>query len=163
MPDLELPYNKHLIGIASDHAGFELKIHLSKQLREAGYDLIDYGSSILDPLDDYPDYVIPLARAVSNKLVYRGIAICGSGVGACITGNKIAGVRACLIHDTFSARQGVEDDDMNLLCLGARVVNLQQASELTHLFLSATFSKAERHVRRLAKVTALETTSLTKL
>ncbi|HEV7231660.1 MAG TPA: RpiB/LacA/LacB family sugar-phosphate isomerase [Bacteroidia bacterium] len=144
------------IGIAADHAGFELKKYLSVKLEEAGFEVIDFGNERLDPEDDYPDYVIPLALAVSKRQVIRGIAVCGSGVGACIAANKVTGVRACLIHDKFSAQQGVEDDDMNLICMGGRVVEDAFAWELTTLFLRAKFSGKERHIRRLAKVSALE-------
>ncbi len=144
------------IGIASDHAGFEMKKHVSTFLSSIGYDVIDYGNAILQPTDDYPDYVIPLAQAVSEKKVSRGIAICGSGVGACITANKINGVRACLITEKFSARQGVEDDDMNIICLGASITKEKEAEELLQIFLAATFNTAERHIRRLIKVSELE-------
>jgi ribose 5-phosphate isomerase B len=144
------------IGIAADHAGYDMKTFLLSRLQHAGYAVTDYGNTLLQPLDDYPDYVIPLAKAITAKAVSRGVAICGSGVGACITGNKINNVRACLIHETFSARQGVEDDNMNLLCLGARVVDKDLAWELTQTFLAARFSGAERHQRRLNKIKALE-------
>ncbi len=149
--------NTGSIGIASDHAGFEMKTYVSKLLKEAGFDVKDYGAKTLQKDDDYPDYVIPLSRAIAAGELIKGIAICGSGVGACITGNKVAGVRACLIHEKFSAKQGVEDDDMNLLCLGARVISNEIAMELIHIFLAAQFSGLERHVRRLAKVKELET------
>jgi len=145
-----------LIGIAADHGGFELKRHLAALLREAGHAVTDFGDHWAEPNDDYPDFVIPLARAVADGTVARGIAICGSGVGASIAANKIAGVRACLIHETFSARQGVEDDDLNLICLGGLVVGPAAAWELVRLFLAARFSGAERHRRRLAKVAELE-------
>ncbi len=144
------------VGIAADHAGFELKEYLVRMLLEKGYEVIDYGNKELNLSDDYPDYVIPLARAVADNKVVKGIAICGSGVGACIAANKIAGVRACLIHEKFSAKQGVEDDNMNIICLGGRVVNKPLAQELTLIFLKATFSGLERHVHRLAKITQLE-------
>jgi len=144
------------IGIAADHGGYELKNYLLKLLRELQYEVIDFGDAQPDPEDDYPDYVIPLARAVAEGHVGRGIAICGSGVGACIAANKIAGVRACLINDTFSAQQGVEDDNMNMICLGGKVTDELFAAQLTTIFLQATFSGAERHIRRLAKIEALE-------
>src|SRR6478736_2803986 len=150
------------IGIAADHAGFELKEHLKKMLLEANYEVVDFGNTVLNSIDDYPDYVIPLARAVANENIDRGIAVCGSGVGACIVANKIAGVRACLIHENFSARQGVEDDDMNMICLGGRVVDQSLAWELTEIFLKAKFSGAERHVHRLAKVKELEKNDMRK-
>lgn len=145
------------IGIAADHGGYELKVYLINILREQQYEVIDFGNVQLNPEDDYPDYVIPLAQAVATGEVSRGIAICGSGVGACIAANKIVGVRACLIHDKFSAQQGVEDDNMNMICLGGKVVDALFAGQLTKIFLEAKFSGAERHIRRLAKITALET------
>jgi ribose 5-phosphate isomerase B len=144
------------VGIAADHAGFELKEYLVSMLHTAGYDVIDFGNSKLEPGDDYPDYVIPLARAIANDHISRGIAVCGSGVGACIAGNKIPGVRACMIHEEFSAQQGVEDDDMNMICIGGRVVDRALAWTLINIFLKAKFSGAERHKRRLEKLAALE-------
>jgi ribose 5-phosphate isomerase B len=144
------------IGIAADHEGFALKNQLATALSAAGYELVDFGAHDLTPDDDYPDYVVPLARAVAAGQVDRGIAICGSGVGVCVAANKVHGVRAGLCHDHFSARQGVQDDDMNVLCLGSQVVGLALAWELTQIFLAARFSGAERHLRRLTKVSALE-------
>lgn len=144
------------IGIAADHGGFELKEYLTIKLREAGYKVVDFGNTQLQQEDDYPDYVIPLAQAVTLKKVDRGIAICGSGVGASVAMNKVTDIRACLINDTFSARQGVEDDDLNVICLGGRVVGTALAWELVKTFLSAQFSGAERHNRRLAKVREIE-------
>jgi ribose 5-phosphate isomerase B len=111
------------IGIAADHGGYQLKEQLARMLREAAYEVIDFGDLKLNPDDDYPDFVVPLARAVASAEVDRGVAICGSGVGACIAANKVAGARACMIHEKFSARQGVEDDDMNVICLGSRVID----------------------------------------
>jgi len=144
------------IGLAADHGGFELKQYLERRLREAGYQVNDFGDHRPHPDDDYPDYVVPLAHAVARGDVDRGIAVCGSGVGACVAANKVAGVRACLIHENFSARQGVEDDDLNVICLGGLVVGHETAWGLVQTFLAARFSQAERHRRRLAKVTALE-------
>ena len=144
------------IGIAADHGGFSLKGELAESLRCAGYDVADFGAARLDPDDDYPDFVVPLARAVAAGEVERGVALCGSGVGASIAANKIPGVRAGLIHDVFSAHQGVEDDDMNVFCLGAKVIGSALALELIETFLTAHFSGAPRHRRRLAKVKALE-------
>jgi len=125
-------------------------------LREAHYEMVDFGDKQPKPDDDYPDFVVPLARAVTRGEVDRGVAICGNGVGACIAANKVPGVRACLIHEHFSARQGVEDDDMNVICLGGRVVANTFAWELVRTFLHARFSGAERHRRRLAKLVKLE-------
>jgi ribose 5-phosphate isomerase B len=144
------------IGIAADHGGYELKERVKLWLHAAGYQVHDYGAHHLDDKDDYPDFVIPLAYAISKKEVDKGVAICGSGIGACIASNKVKDVRAALVHDTFSARQGVEDDDMNLICLGGRVAGPSLAWEVIKSFLEASFSNAERHRRRLAKVIALE-------
>ena len=145
-----------VIGIASDHGGFELKTQLMKLMKAAGYEIKDFGAYQLNPDDDYPDFVIPLSRAVANGEVSRGIAICGSGVGASIASNKIAGVRSALITDSFSAHQGVEDDKMNIMCLGGRVTGPSLAWELVQLFLNANFKKEERFQRRLDKVALLE-------
>lgn len=145
-----------IVGIAADHGGHELKGYLIKMLREAGAEVIDFGDHQLVPEDDYPDFVVPLARAVASGQVCRGVAICGSGVGACVAANKVDGVRACLIHDPFSAHQGVEDDDLNLICLGGLVVGHALAWELVRRFLTAHFSGEERHRRRLGKVSELE-------
>ena len=145
------------IGIAADHGGFELKMELSRSLRDAGYEVEDFGAYHLDSADDYPDFIIPLARAVAASNVERAVALCGSGVGAAVAANKVPGVRAGLIHDVFSAHQGVEDDDMNVLCLGGKVIGSGLALELIETFLHAHFSGAARHERRLAKVHALET------
>jgi ribose 5-phosphate isomerase B len=144
------------IGIAADHGGFVLKGEVAEFLRRKGYEVEDFGAYQMDSADDYPDFVIPLARAVAAKTVERGVALCGSGVGASVAANKVPGVRAGLIHDGFSAHQGVEDDDMNVLCLGARVIGPSLALELIDTFLIANFSGAVRHKRRLAKLHALE-------
>ena len=144
------------IGIAADHGGFDLKEKVKTWLTLQNHEVMDFGAAVNNDADDYPDFVVPLARAIVAGEVERGIAVCGSGVGASIAANKIAGVRAALIHDGFSAHQGVEDDDMNLLCLGGRVVGNSLAEELIVTFLNARFTGAERHRRRLAKVKALE-------
>ena len=144
------------IGLAADHGGFELKQHLLARLRAAGHDVTDFGAHRVDPDDDYPDFVLPLAAAIAREEIDRGVAICGSGVGACVAANKVAGVRACLIHETFSAQQGVEDDDLNVICLGGLVVGPAAAWELVQTFLAARFSGAARQRRRLAKVTEIE-------
>jgi ribose 5-phosphate isomerase B len=144
------------IGIASDHGGFDMKRELIGQLRAAGHEITDFGANRLHQDDDYPDFVIPLGRAVAAGQIERGIAICGSGVGASVCANKISGVRAALIHDHFSARQGVEDDHMNILCMGGRTVGTAVAWDLVQTFLAAQFSQAERHLRRLGKVASLE-------
>ena len=144
------------IGFATDHGGYILKEPVLKALRASGHEVRDFGAYSLNPEDDYPDFVIPLARAVAQGEVERGIAICGSGVGASFTANKVAGVRSALIHEGFSAHQGVEDDDMNLLCLGGRVVGFALAWEIIQIYLAAHPIHAERFERRLAKVAALE-------
>ena len=144
------------VGIASDHGGFALKEQITKSLRGSGRDVVDFGAHQLNPGDDYPDFIIPLARALAAREVDRGVALCGSGVGASIAANKVTGVRAALIHDIFSAHQGVEDDDMNVFCLGGKVIGPALAWELIEAFLNARFSGAPRHQRRVAKVQALE-------
>lgn len=144
------------IGICSDHGGFKLKQKIIQFLIKNNFDFVDFGALTLDESDDFPDFVIPLAKAVSNDEVFRGIAICGSGVGACIAANKISGVRAALITDYFSAHQGVEDDDMNLICLGGRITGIASAEEFVLAFIKAKFIGAERHLRRLKKIENIE-------
>ncbi len=144
------------IGIATDHGGFDLKEKLATRLREAGHEVSDFGAHQLTPDDDYPDFVVPLAQAVAAGTMDRGVAVCGSGVGAAVCANKIKGIRAGLIEDHFSARQGVEDDHMNVLCLGGRTLGLESAWDLVQAFLAAEFSQAPRHLRRLRKVAELE-------
>jgi ribose 5-phosphate isomerase B len=144
------------IGIAADHGGFELKEFISRKLVEAGHEVADFGDATAQPDDDFPDYVVPMSRAVASGKIWRGIAICGSGVGATIAANKIAGIRACLVHEIFSAHQGVEDDDMNVMCMGGLVVGHALAWELVQSFLEAKFSGAPRYRRRLDKVAKLE-------
>jgi ribose 5-phosphate isomerase B len=146
------------IGIATDHGGFWLKEDLLSRLAEAGHEVVDFGALSLNPGDDYPDVVIPLARSVASGEVDRGIAVCGSGVGASICANKVPGAHAALIHDHFSAKQGVEDDHMNIICLGGRTVGPSVAWDLVEAFLAAKFSQDQRHLRRLAKVASLEVT-----
>ena len=144
------------VGIATDHGGFGLKEEMVAQLRAAGHEVVDFGAHCLSPDDDYPDFVLPLAHAVTGGKVDRGLAICGSGVGASVCANKVPGIRAALIHDHFSARQGVEDDHMNILCMGGRTVGPAVAWDLVQTFLGAEFSQAERHLRRLGKVARQE-------
>lgn len=145
--------------LGADHGGFTLKNELVTRLRPT-YEILDVGAHTLDPADDYPDFAAAVAQAVASGKTQRGILICGSGVGASIAANKIPGVRACLCHDTYSAHQGVEHDDMNILCLGARVIGLELAMELATAFLKARFSGEERHRRRLEKVLAIEQQAL---
>ena len=144
------------IGIATDHGGFGLKQELIARLRDAGHETTDFGAYSLDSADDYPDFVVPLALAVIAGTVERGVAICGSGVGASVCANKVKGVRAALIHDHFSARQGVEDDHMNILCMGGRTVGPEVAWDVVEAFVAAQYSRANRHLRRLGKVAAVE-------
>ncbi len=147
------------IVLGSDHGGFVMKKELMTRLCE-DYEILDLGAHTFDQADDYPDFALAVARSVASGQVQRGVLICGSGVGACIAANKVPGVRACLCHDTYSAHQGVEHDDMNVLCLGARVIGLEMAIELTKTFLSANFSGETRHRRRLGKVLAIEQQAL---
>ncbi|WP_257668796.1 RpiB/LacA/LacB family sugar-phosphate isomerase [Parapedobacter tibetensis] len=144
------------IGIAADHAGFEQKQQLITKLTEAGYDVHDYGALDYDPADDYPDIIVPLAHAIVKEEVARGIAVCGSGVGVSIAANKIPGVRAALVTDTYSAHQGVEHDDMNLLCIGGRVIGPMLIWELVDAFVNARYQAEERFERRLQKVITME-------
>jgi ribose 5-phosphate isomerase B len=144
------------IGVAADHAGFEQKQSLLKQLREVGYDVKDYGALEFDALDDYPDIIVPLAKAVQSGEVERGVAVCGSGVGVSIAANKFPGVRAALITESYSAHQGVEHDAMNLLCVGGRVIGPMLIWEIVQSYLKAEYKGEERFQRRLDKVIALE-------
>ncbi len=147
------------VALAADHGGFALKEELAARLRQE-YELLDFGAHTLDPADDYPDFVSSVAEAIVSGQAERGILICGSGVGACIAANKVPGIRAALCHDTYSAHQGVEHDNMNVLCLGARVIGVELATELVTVFLRASFSGEERHRRRLDKVMAIEQQAL---
>ena len=154
-----LPKMLKRVGIAADHGGFELKEFLAGKLREAGYEVTDFGDRQLKSDDDYPDFIIPLARAVAAGTVDRGVGICGSGVGASIAANKVAGVRAALIDENFSEHQGVEDDDLNMICFGGLLVGRALAWELVQTFLAARFKGAERFRRRLEKVAQLESST----
>lgn len=144
------------IGIATDHGGIELKQQLQRYLEEQDHEIRDFGAFKYDAADDFPDFVVPLARAVGAGEVERGIACCGSGVGASIAANKIRNVRACLINETYSAAQGVEHDDMNMMCLGGRVIGIALAQTLVDAFLGATYAALPRQVRRMGKVAELE-------
>jgi len=143
------------IAVGCDHAGFPLKAPAIEELRRLGHDVIDLGTNSTDAVD-YPDFAQQVGEAVARGDAERGLLLCGSGVGASVAANKVPGVRAAVCHDTFSARQGVEDDDMNVLCLGARVIGDQLALDVIRAWQAATFSNAERHVRRLNKVKAIE-------
>jgi ribose 5-phosphate isomerase B len=144
------------LGIATDHGGFELKQKLAERLRAAGHEVTDFGAHQLMQDDDYPDFIIPLGRALAGGQVERAIAVCGSGVGACVCANKVKGVRACLIEDHFSARQGVEDDNLNMICVGGRITGPELAWDLIKAFLEAEFTRAPRHLRRTEKVRQVE-------
>lgn len=144
------------IGLAADHGGYELKNIIRDFLVAEGHHISDFGAYELNAQDDYPDFIIPLSQSLAKGELDRGIAVCGSGVGASVAANKVAGVRAALINDHFSAHQGVEDDDLNMLCLGGRVTGPEAAKELVTAFLNAQFTGAERHMRRLGKVKQLE-------
>jgi len=148
------------VGVGADHGGFEMKQQLAQLLATAGYQVVDFGNKVFDTDDDYPDFAIPLARAVACGDVERGILVCGSGVGASVAANKVIGARAALCHDDFSARQGVEDDDLNILCFGGRTTGIAVAWDCTTNFLGARFSGADRHRRRLAKVTQFEASKM---
>lgn len=149
------------VAIAADHGGFELKQELIRRLGDS-LDIVDKGADEFDATDDYPDFVEVVGRAVMEGEVDRGIIICGSGVGACVAANKMPGIRACVCHDTYSAHQGVEHDDLNVLCLGARVIGVEVATELAVAFLMARFSGDERHKRRLEKVQSFERDRLSR-
>ncbi len=144
-----------IVAIGCDHAGFPLKARVVSELEKAGHQIVDCGGFDTTP-SDYPDFARAVATAVVGGRAERGVLVCGSGVGASVAANKVRGARAALCHDTFSARQGVEDDDMNVLCLGARVIGVEAAAEALRAFLAARFSGAERHARRLAKILAIE-------
>ena len=145
-----------IVAIGTDHAGFPLKSVIIEAVKRAGSEILDCGAYSLEPGDDYPDFAAEVARAVVDGRADRGVLLCGSGVGASVAANKFTGIRCALCHDTFSAHQGVEDDDMNVLALGARVVGPAIAADLVTAFLAARFSGAERHARRLAKVREFE-------
>jgi RpiB/LacA/LacB family sugar-phosphate isomerase len=143
------------IALAADHAGFELKEKMALYLEAKGFEVMDLGTHDQEPVD-YPDFARAIGKVLQEEKAERGIIICGSGVGACVAANKMANIRAGLCHDTYSAHQGVEHDDINVLCLGARVIGEELAQELVSAFLAATFTGQERHLRRLAKIKAME-------
>ena len=147
------------VAIGVDHGGFPLKAPIVDYLTTAGHEVLDLGAHNMDPEDDYPDYAKAVGEAVLRGEAERGIIICGSGVGACVAANKLPGIRAGLCHDTYSAHQGVEHDNINVLCLGARIIGVALALELVQAFIGATFSGEERHRRRVAKVAEMEKNS----
>jgi ribose 5-phosphate isomerase B len=144
------------IAVGADHGGFPIKADLVALLKKLGHEVVDVGAHTLDSSDDYPDFACAVGQAVQRGEAERGIVICGSGVGACVAANKLRGIRAGVCHDTYSAHQGVEHDNMNVLCLGGRVVGIEVARELVQAFVGARFSGEERHARRVAKVAAME-------
>lgn len=144
------------VAIGADHGGYELKEELSALLSAAGHEVVDVGAHTMDSSDDYPDFAAAVASTVASNDAERGIMVCGSGVGASVASNKVKGARASVCHDTYSAHQGVEHDDMNVLCLGARIVGIELAREVATAFLSAQFTGEERHQRRLDKVLSIE-------
>ncbi len=144
------------IAIAADHGGFALKSEIERLLLSQGVQVVDLGAAKLDPKDDYPDFAQAVGEAIQQKRAERAILLCGSGVGACVAANKMKGVRAGLCHDSYSARQCVEHDDVNVLCLGARIVGPELAFDLVRAFVNARFSHEARHVRRLEKVSDIE-------
>jgi len=144
------------IAVGADHGGFPIKADLVALLKKLGHEVVDVGAHTLDSSDDYPDFARAVGQAVQRGEAERGIVICGSGVGACVAANKLRGIRAGVCHDTYSAHQGVEHDNMNVLCLGGRVVGIEVARELVQAFVGAKFSGEERHARRVAKVAAME-------
>ena len=148
------------VAFGSDHAGWPLRERILDELREGGFEVVDCGPPEMVPGDDYPDVAAAVGRAVAGGIAERGILVCGSGVGASIAASKLTGVRCALCHDSFSARQGVEDDDMNVIALGARVVGPSLAAEIVATFLRANFSGAERHKRRLEKVNEFDSKQL---
>jgi ribose 5-phosphate isomerase B len=148
------------IAFAADHGGSELRDELIQRLADTGHELIDLGGDGSDPADDYPDVALRLAEAIRGGEADRGILICGSGIGASVAANKVRGVRAAVAHDTYSAHQGVEHDALNVLCLGGRVIGVELAVECARAFVGASFSGAERHARRVAKVLAIEAREL---
>ena len=147
------------VALGADHGGFDLKNDIFTRVQHT-FEILDLGAHTLDSGDDYPNFALAVAQAVASGQAERGIIICGSGVGACIAANKVPGIRACLCHDTYSAHQGVEHDDMNILCLGARVIGVELAAELVTAFLNARFSGEERHRRRLEKILVIERQAL---
>jgi len=144
------------VAFAADHAGWPLRARIIDEMAAGGHEVVDCGSSEPVPGDDYPDAAAAVAAAITAGRAERGILVCGSGVGAGVAANKVVGIRASMCHDSFSARQGVEDDNMNVLCLGARVIGAELAAELVRAYLGARFSGAERHRRRLGKIAAME-------
>ena len=144
------------VAVGADHAGFDLKTQIVPWLESSGHEVVDVGAHILDSADDYPDFAAAVARSVNDGLAERGVMVCGSGVGASIATNKVGGIRACLCHDTYTARQGVEHNDMNVICLGGRIIGIETAKEVIAAFLGASFTPEARFQRRIDKVGEIE-------
>ena len=144
------------VAVAADHAGYALKGEIVSWLESEGHQITDLGAHDLDPDDDYPDFAVAVAGTVSKGEAERGIVVCGSGVGACITANKVKGIRACLCHDTYSAKQGVEHDDMNVICVGGRIIGIDLTKAVLQAFLGACFIPEPRFQRRLDKMIRVE-------
>lgn len=144
------------VAVGADHAGFDLKVQLVPWLESSGHEVVDAGAHTLDPADDFPDFAAAVARSVNDGAAERGVMVCGSGVGASIAANKVSGIRACLCHDTYTARQGVEHNDMNVICLGGRVIGIETAKEVVAAFLGANYTPEARFQRRIDKVSELE-------
>ena len=145
-----------IIAVAADHGGFSLKGRVIEVVRAAGHETLDLGAYSLESQDDYPDFARAIGEAIQAGRAQRGVLLCGSGVGACVAANKMVGIRAAVCHDTYSAHQGVEHDNMNVLCLGARIIGTELIPELVNAFVAARFTGEERHVRRLGKIDAIE-------
>ncbi len=144
------------VAVGADHAGFDLKAQIVPWLESSGHDVVDVGAHTIDPADDYPDFAAAVARALTAGTAERGVMICGSGVGASIASNKVSGIRACLCHDTYTARQGVEHNNMNVLCLGGRVIGIETAKEVIGAFIGAGFTPEARFQRRIDKLHEIE-------
>ena len=147
------------VAIGADHAGFDLKSQLVPWLESTGHEVVDVGAHTLDPADDYPDFAVSVAHSVNDGLAERGVMVCGSGVGANIATNKVSGIRSSLCHDTYTARQGVEHNNMNVICLGGRVIGIETAKEVISAFLEADFTPEDRFQRRIDKVTQIESST----
>ena len=144
------------VAVGTDHAGFDLKVQIVPWLESSGHEVVDVGAHTLDPADDFPDFAAAVAHSINDGVAERGVMVCGSGVGASIATNKVSGIRACLCHDTYTARQGVEHNDMNVICLGGRVIGIETAKEVIAAFLGADYTPEARFQRRIDKVSEIE-------
>ena len=144
------------VAVGADHAGFDLKVQLVPWLESSGHEVVDVGAHTLDPADDFPDFAAAVAHSINDGVAERGVMVCGSGVGASIATNKVSGIRACLCHDTYTARQGVEHNNMNVICLGGRVIGIETAKDVVAAFLGADYTPEARFQRRIDKVSEIE-------